>query len=110
MARLTVTDLGNGRKAISWSSYGSDLPTIACLGDCGKEWAVQPADFIRYDRWRDAWVTKDEERDGGTDLPEHGYCKPCQDEANATATYYGGPDTDLLEMRTMEDERWVWNR
>jgi hypothetical protein len=107
MARLVVTDLGNGRILVDWSSYGSDASDVTCE-DCGKAFWKQPADFLRYDRWRDAWVTKAEEND--TVLPDHGVCGDCQEIANRwnDENRYGGPNHWQVEQRIMEDERWVW--
>jgi hypothetical protein len=107
MARLTVTELANGRKAISWTIQGTDENDVTCT-ECGKDFWKQPADFLRYDRYRDAWVTKAGE--DGAVLPQHGICKPCQDKANAMhdEDRYGGPNHWQVEQRLMEDERWVW--
>lgn len=107
MARLTVTVLENGRKEISWSTYGSDATDVTCT-DCGKDFWKQPADFLRYNSYRDAWVTKAEE--DGTVLPNHGVCGACQEVANAwhDENRYGGPNHAQIEQRIMEDERWVW--
>jgi hypothetical protein len=56
-----------------------DQPGMTCT-DCGKVFDGQPADFLRYNRWADAWVTLAEE--DGTVLPDYGVCKDCQDAAN----------------------------
>lgn len=85
----------------------ADIRDLICLG-CERAFAVQPTDFLRYDRWSDRWLTAAEE--DGTVLPDDGYCKPCQDETEASRPVYGGRDTDLIEQRTIEDERFVWDR
>jgi uncharacterized protein with PIN domain len=107
MARLTMTDLGKGRVTVEWSFFGSDANDVTCE-ECGRAFWKQPADFLRYDRWRDAWVTKSEE--DGSVMPDHGVCKECQDTLKFLhdEERYGGPNHDLIEQRIMEDERWVW--
>jgi hypothetical protein len=84
-----------------------DTPGVTCT-DCGKVFDDQPADFLRYDRWSERWVTRAEE--DGTALPDHGCCKPCQDVANAfhAENRYGGPNHAQVEQRLIEDETWTW--
>ena len=80
---------------------------VTCM-ECGTVFASQPADFLRYNRWSDQWLTLAEE--DGTVLPPEGYCKPCQIEVEANRPVYGGRDSWMIEQRTMEDERFVWDR
>jgi hypothetical protein len=89
-----------------------DQPGMTCT-DCGKVFDGQPADFLRYNRWADAWVTLAEE--DGTVLPDYGVCKDCQDAANDAHALarYGGPNHWQIEQRLMEDERsgaWALER
>ena len=76
--------------------------------ECEQTFAIQPADFIRYDRWRDRWVTASEE--DGTVLPLHGVCGPCQRAIEASRDVYGGRGHERVEQRTIEDEQYVWER
>jgi hypothetical protein len=109
VAQIFTTALADGRTVVEWTSFEADDSVIECT-DCGTRYWEQPADFLRYDRFRDAWVTKAEE--DGTVLPDHGVCGPCQDVANAwhDENRYGGPNHAQIELRIMEDEAWVWER
>lgn len=107
MAQVYVTRTDDGRTLVEWTWFEADDAHVECT-DCGTRFWYQPVDFLRYDRWRDRWVTKAEERDVA--LPNHGICKPCQDAANEAYddVRYGGPNHWQVEQRIMEDERWVW--
>jgi hypothetical protein len=109
MAQLFVTALARGLKIVEWTAFEADGAVIECT-DCGRRFWDQPADFLRYNRWADRWVTKTEE--DGTALPDHGVCKPCQDVANAShdESRYGGPNHWQVEQRIIEDEMYVWDR
>lgn len=103
MAQLLPADEYNRRVSLFLQDRGRMPTQYSYCMQCDGQWVGIPFGFI-YDDPAAGW------RQDHLNQEITGYCQPCADGIEANRDVYGGRGTDRIEQRTIEDERYVWDR